>query len=127
MLFAPVGMDKVSLLSDEHRTDGIFIIYIMQGIALVCLPTVNGEIISISQVKTAGLGPVYSRRCNDYFHGFLFDSDYCRCFPVDIGGIALGTSYIFPAKPVVERKDLIMKPNGQDFHLLEQEGRIGFY
>ena len=101
---------------------GIFIIYIMQGIALVCLPTVNRDLYQSAKFKPPVWALYILGGVTIISMGFFLIQIIADVFLWTLGGIALGTLVYLSGKASGRKEGFNYEARmAQDFHLLEQE------
>ena len=101
---------------------GIFIIYIMQGTALVCLPTVNPDLYQSAKFKPPVWALYILGGVTIISMGFFLIQIIADVFLWTLGGIALGTLVYLSGRASGRKEGFNYEARmAQDFHLLEQE------
>jgi amino acid transporter len=101
---------------------GIFIIYFMQGLALVCLPIVNQDLYQSANFKPP-VWALYIIGCVTIISmGFFLIQTIADVFLWTLGGIAVGTFVFIAGISSGKKEGFNYKARmEQDFHLLEKD------
>jgi len=100
---------------------GIFIIYIMQGLALICLPTLNKPLYDSAVFKPPVWVLYVLGGVSIISMGFFLIQIIADVFLWTIGGIALGTVIYFMGRMAGKKEGFDYQARmEQDYHLLDQ-------
>jgi hypothetical protein len=101
---------------------GIFIIYIMQGTALVCLPTVNQNLYQSAKFKPPVWALYIMGGVTIISMGFFLVQIIADVFLWTLGSIALGTLVYIAGKASGKKEGFNYEARmARDFHLLEED------
>ena len=101
---------------------GIFIIYFMQGIALVCLPTVNQDLYQSAKFKPPVWVLYILGGVTIISMGFFLVQIIADVFLWTFGGIAIGTLIYLSGRANGKKEGFNYEARmAQDLHLLEQD------